>query len=171
MDTVSIPTAVERPLPMIDYRHRLADAVLARLKAEIRGISANFGEDFENSDEPEAQIYRKTGGKFRWVAFGFAPWRFWDLHVGVVETDDGKHSLGFHISERAEPVLMPDLENLAGRIGCPVIHQKMALEYQANPRPIAADEREFDDAVGLAIDLCRDFARVATRVAVPPGFR
>ena len=156
---------------MIDYRRRLADAVLARLQGRIHGISANFGEDFENSDEPEAQAYRKTGGKFRWVAFGFAPWRFWDLHVGVVQTDDEKHSIGFHISERAASALMPELERLALRIGSPVIHQKMAVEYQANARALATDERDFERAVNLAMDLCRDFSRVAARVAVPPGFR
>ena len=156
---------------MVDYRHRLAEAVLARLKGQIPGISANFGEDFENSDEPEAQTYRKIGGKFRWVAFGFKPWRFWDLHVGVVQTDDGQHTIGFHISERAAAVLMPELEKLALQIGCPVIHQKMAVEYQANPRALGADERAFDRAVNLAMDLCRDFSRVAARVAVPPGFR
>jgi hypothetical protein len=156
---------------MIGYRRRLAAAVLAKLQAEIPGISANFGEDFEDSDEPEAQTYRKVGGKFRWVAFGFAPWRFWDLHVGVVETDDGKHSLGFHISERAAPVLMPDLEQLAGRIGSPVIHQKIAVEYQANRNPIVADLRNLGEAVNVAIDLCRDFAQIAARMAVPPGFR
>ncbi|MGH7659370.1 MAG: hypothetical protein ACRENA_00450 [Vulcanimicrobiaceae bacterium] len=156
---------------MIQYRHRLAEAVLSRLRTELPGISANFGEDFEASDEPEAQMYRGIGGKFRWVAFGFAPWRFWDLHVGVVETDDGRHSLGFHISERASAALMPELEMLAERIGSVVIHQTIAVEYQANRTPITADDRDFNDAVNAAMDLCRDFARVATRVAVPPGFR
>ncbi len=156
---------------MIEYRHRLAGAVLSRLQPELPNLSANFGEDYEAGDEPEAQMYRAIGGRFRWVAFGFAPWRFWDLHVGVVETDDAKHSIGFHVSERAAPALMADLRRLAAEIGSPLIHQKTAVEYQTNVKPLDADERGLDEAVTTVVDLCRRFALVAARVAVPPGFR
>jgi hypothetical protein len=156
---------------MIEYRHRLADAVLSRLKPELPNLSANFGEDYEASEEPEAQMYRTIGGRFCWVAFGFAPWRFWDLHVGVVETNDAKHSIGFHVSERAAPALMADLERLAAQIGSPLIHQTTAAEYQTNLKPLDADERNLHEAVTTAVDLCRRFAPVAARVALPPGFR
>ena len=146
------------------YRRRLAEAVLARLRSEIPNISANFGEDYESSDEPEAQTYRRIGGKFRWVAFGFAPCRFWDFHVGVVERDDGQHSIGFHISERVSATMMPQLEALASEIGTTVIHQPMAVEYQANLAPLVADERRLGEAADVVVDLCRKFAPVAAGV-------
>ena len=149
---------------MLEYRRQLAETVLERLRSEIPNISANFGEDYETSDEPEAQTYRSIGGKFRWVAFGFAPWRFWDLHVGVVETENDRHSIGFHISERAAAAFMPRLEALASEIGTTVVHQTVAVEYQANLPPLVADERRLDEAADVVVDLCRKFAPVAAAV-------
>jgi len=146
------------------YRRRLAEAVLARLRSEIPNTTANFGEAYESSDEPEAQTYRRIGGKFRWVAFGFAPVRFWDLHVGVVETEDGRHSIGFHISERLSATLMPQLEALASQIGTTVIHQPMAIEYQANKTAVVADDSKLDEVADVVVDLCRQFAPVAAGV-------
>lgn len=147
----------------LEIRRRLSETVLSRLRPEIPDISAHFGEDYEHSLEPEAQTYRKIGGKFMWLAFGFAPWRFWDLHVGVVEVEQFKLSLGFHISERASTVLMPELEKLGSSIGASVIHQKLAVEYQANFSPLEAKDENFDEIVERITALCRQFAPVAKR--------
>jgi hypothetical protein len=147
----------------LDVRRRLGETVLSRLRREIPEISAHLGEEYEKSSEPEAVKYREIGGKFSWVAFGFAPWRFWDLHVGVVEVDEDKLSLGFHISERAAPKLRPELEKLASEIGTTVIHQNLAVEYQANFPAAAANDAHFEQILDCVIESCRRFAPVARR--------
>jgi hypothetical protein len=149
------------------FRRRLAQAVMSRLKSEIPGISAHFGEDYEFTDEPEVQVYRRTGGHFRWLAFAFSPWRMWDLHVGVVATED-RLSLGFHVSERAEAVLRAELERLAKDLGTSVVHQKTAVEYQANLPAVAVEEANLDAICSKIVELCRSLAPVARRVACPP---
>src|SRR6185437_13498219 len=68
-------------------RQSIAEAVMARMRDEIPGLSAHFGEHYEKTDVTEAVVYRSSGATFRWLAFAFSPWRMWDLHVGVVPAD------------------------------------------------------------------------------------
>lgn len=156
---------------MRELRRRLAEGVFSRLRSEIPGLSAHFGEDYEHADEPEALMYWRTGGTFRFLAFAFAPWRMWDLHVGVVPTAGDQLSIGFHVSERAAAFLMTELEKLGADIGASVIHQKAAVEYQANLPPVVADNSNIDVLVNTIADLCRRFAPVAKRVTCPPSMR
>lgn len=151
----------------LSLRRELGGSVVERLKAEIPGISAHVGEDYADSDEPEAVLYRRIGAHFRWVAFTFAPWRSWDLHVGVVEIEPGVLSIGFHISERAKDVMLERLRDLGARIGAKPVHCPAAIEYQANLPPFdlaRADKASLTDTI---IRLCRDYAPVAAR-ATPP---
>lgn len=150
-----------------NLRRHLASAVLARLCSEVPTISAHFGEDYENTDEPEAVVYRRTGGTFRFLAFAFAPWRMWDLHIGVVPLTESRLSVGFHISERAADLLMADLQRLAANIGTTVIHQKAAVEYQANLAPVPTNGSNTDAVANTIVDLCRQFASVAKKVPCP----
>jgi hypothetical protein len=152
-------------------RDALANAVKARTAASIPGISAHFGEDYEQSSDPEAVAYLTTGGHFRWLAFGFAPWRMWDLHLGVVAIDERLLSVGFHISERAAPFLLAELERLGAENGAPVQHQKAAVEYQANLPPIAVDAVSVDQLADTVSELCRKYAQVASKVACPAEMR
>ena len=148
-------------------RDELARAVKARTAGRIPGLSAHFGEDYERSSDPEAVAYQTTGGHFRWLAFGFAPWRMWDLHLGVVEVDDASLSVGFHISERAAKVVMPELERVAAEIGATVQHQKAAVEYQANLPPIAVSQVSIDELADTVAGLCGKYAQVAGRLSCP----
>ena len=148
-------------------RKALAEAVKIRTEKDVNGLSAHFGEDYEHGTDPEAVAYQKTGGHFRWVAFAFAPWRMWDLHVGVVAIDEHQLSVGFHVSERAAAVLMPDLERLAKEIGAVVRHQEAAVEYQANLAPIAVDAISLGRLADTVSELCRKYARVAGKRACP----
>lgn len=152
-------------------RDALAQAVKARTAGGIEGLSAHFGEDYEHSDDPEAVAYLTTGGQFRFLAFGFAPWRMWDLHVGIVPIDERSLSVGFHISERAAPVLMAELQRLGGEIGAAVKHQKAAVEYQANLPPIAVDSVSVERLADTVSELCRNYARVAGRLPCPAHMR
>ena len=152
-------------------RDALAQAVEARTAGRIPGLSAHFGEDYEHGSDPEAVAYSTTGGHFHWVAFAFAPWRMWDLHVGVVAIDEHRLSVGFHVSERAAPVVRPELERLAGEIGAPVRHAQAAVEYQANLPPIDADRVSIDQLADTVSELCGKYARVAGKLACPPEMR
>jgi hypothetical protein len=137
----------------------------------IPAISAHFGEQYEATDEPEALVYRQTGGQFRFLAFAFPPWRMWDPHIGVVPIGDRRLSIGFHISERAGPILIAALWRLASGIGVTVQHQAAVVEYQANLPPSIIDDVPFEDIVHTLIDLCRQFARVAAETICPSAMR
>jgi hypothetical protein len=152
-------------------RDALAREVKARTDGGVRGLSAHFGEDYEHSADPEAVAYLTTGGQFRFLAFAFAPWRMWDLHVGVVPIDERLLSVGFHVSERAAPVVMPELERLGAEIGATVKHQEAAVEYQANLPPIVVDAVSVERLADTVSELCRKYARVADKVACPPEMR
>jgi hypothetical protein len=152
-------------------RHSIAESVMARMKSEIPGLSPHFGEHYEATDEPEAIVYRSSGATFRWLAFAFSPWRMWDLHVGVVPADRHRLSIGFHISERASPRLLGELERLGSEIDAPVQHQKLAVEYQANLPLIDADAASLDALVDTVALLCSKYAPVAARVPCPPQMR
>lgn len=154
-----------------NLRNALAQAVKARTEGGIPGLSAHFGEDYERSADPEAIAYLTTGGQFRFLAFGFAPWRMWDLHVGVVPIDERLLSVGFHISERAAPVMMAELERLGAEIGAVVRHQKAAVEYQANLPPIAVDAVSLDRLADTVSELCRKYAQAAGKLACPAEMR
>lgn len=152
-------------------RHSIAESVMARMKNEIPGLSPHFGEHYEKTDDPEAIVYRSSGATFRWLAFAFSPWRMWDLHVGVVPNDRGRLSVGFHISERARPSLMDDLKRLGADIGAPALHQKAAVEYQANLPPIDVAAVSLETLVDTVAQLCRKYAPVAASVRCPAGMR
>ena len=152
-------------------RHSIAESVMARMKNEISGMSAHFGEHYEKTDDPEAIVYRSSGGTFRWLAFAFSPWRMWDLHVGVVPIDRSRLSVGYHMSERASPSLMTDLKRLGAEINASVQHQIAAVEYQANLPPIAVDTVSIDAMVDTISGLCRKYAPVAAAVACPAEMR
>jgi hypothetical protein len=156
---------------LLQLRRAIARSVNARMKSEIPGMSAHFGEDYEDAEDPEAKLYRASGASFRWVAFAFSPWRMWDLHVGVVPTDDGRLSVGFHISERASAALLDDLKRLGAEVDAPVKHQKAAIEYQANLPLIDVDAVPLDAVVDTVAQLCRKYAAVAARVPCPAGMR
>jgi hypothetical protein len=154
---------------LLRLRRALGDRVMARMKDEIRGLSAHFGEDYENSEDPEARIYRSSGASFRWLAFAFSPWRMWDLHVGVVVADGRRLSIGFHTSERAGEVLLEDLQRLGDSVGAPVRHQKAAIEYQANLPLFDVDAVPLETLVEAIARLCREYAPVAAKVRCPAG--
>jgi hypothetical protein len=145
-------------------RRQLGATVTGRLRPEIPGISAHIGEDYQEAGDPEAALYRRIGAHFHWVAFAFAPWRMWDLHVGVVATEGKQLSIGFHISERAKALLLQDLQALGNGIGAKAEHRPAAVEYQANLPLVNID---FADTEGLArtiTDLCRKMAPLAERI-------
>jgi hypothetical protein len=152
-------------------RDALAIAVKARTDGQIPGLSAHFGEDYERGTDPEAVAYLTTGGHFRWLAFGFAPWRMWDLHFGVVAIDERLLSVGFHISERAAPLLLTELERLGAEVGASVQHARAAVEYQANLPPIAVDSVSLDRLADTVSEHCRKYARVAAKVPCPAEMR
>jgi hypothetical protein len=152
-------------------RHSIAEAVMARIKDEIPGLSPHLGEDHATTDEPEVVVYRSSGASFRWLAFAFSPWRMWDLHVGVVAAERRRLSIGFHISERARACLLDDLNRLAAAIGAQVQHQKIAIEYQANLPLIDVDAVSLDTLVDTVAQLCRKYAPVAASVRCPAEMR
>jgi len=156
---------------LLDARHAIADAVMSRVGAEIPGLSPHFGEAYERSDDPEAVLYHKTGGQFRFLAFAFSPWRMWDLHVGVVPIDAQRLSVGFHISERAGSVLLEDLGRLGAGIGAAVQHREDAVEYQANLPPVVVSETSTESLAGVIADLCRRYAPVAAAIECPREMR
>lgn len=154
---------------LLALRRAIAESVLARMKDEIPGLSAHFGEDYEKGDDPEAVLYRSSGATFHWVAFAFSPWRMWDLHVGVVPTGGRRLSVGFHISERAAPALLDDLKRLGESIGAPARHQPAAIEYQANLPLVDVDGVSLESLADTIARLCRDYAPVAAKVRCPAG--
>ena len=156
---------------MRGLRHRIADKVLAELAPRIGGLSAHFGESYEHTDEPEAVVYRTTGGTFRFLAIARAPWRMWDLHVGIVPLDERTLSIGFHISERAAPLLWERLESFAREKGLRVDHSPRAVEFQANLPSLDPTRDSFEAMVKQAIDVCRELAPAAASVDCPAPMR
>ena len=160
----------------LDLRRRLAEAVIERLRAEFPGLSAHIGEDYEQSRDPEAIVQRELGTHFQWLAFGFAPWRMWDLHIGIVAVEAGRLSCGFHISERAKDLLLDGIAEIASEFGTAVAHRPEAIEYQAVLPSVevagASDESLGDESLTEMIaDLCRRMASLAGRVEPPPEMR
>lgn len=156
---------------LYEFRHLLAKVVLARLEKEIRSVSAHFGESYERGDDPEAVAYRKTGGTFRFLAFAFAPWRMWDLHVGTVPAEGSFVSVGYHISVRAGPLLMDKLHAMARHHGIEVIHQPAAVEFQANLAPFDTSLVSAETLADTVCALSRRFADVAASTSCPPLMR
>jgi hypothetical protein len=156
---------------LLELRRSLAKTVMARMKDEIPGLSPHFGEDYEKADDPEAAVYRASGASFQWLAFGFSPWRMWDLHVGIVAAGDRRLSVGLHCSERAGAALRESLERLGREIGAPLQHQKAAIEYQANLPLVDVDAVPLESLVDTVAGLCRRYAPVAARVDCPAGMR
>jgi hypothetical protein len=154
---------------LLQLRRSIADSVMGRLKGEIPGLSPHFGEDYLEAEDPEARLYRSTGATFRWVAFAFSPWRMWDLHVGVVPVEGRRLSVGFHISERAAPALLGELERLGESIGAEARHQPAAIEYQANLPLFDVDAVPVEALAEAVAGLCRKYAPVAARVRCPAG--
>lgn len=152
-------------------RQTIAESVMARLSSEIPGLSPHLGEHYENADDPEVRVYRSSGASFRWLAFAFSPWRMWDLHVGVVSSEHRRLSVGFHISERASTCLMSDLKRLGAEIDAPVLHQPVAVEYQANLPLIDVDDVPIDTILETVTGLCRSYAKVARVVRCPVEMR
>lgn len=154
-----------------ELRQMIAASIMARLKGEIPGLSPHLGEHYESADDPEVQVYRSSGASFRWLAFAFSPWRMWDLHVGVVSSEHRRLSIGFHISERASTCLMSDLKRLGAGIDARVLHQPVAVEYQANLPPIDVDDVPIDTILETVAGLCRSYAKVAGAVHCPAEMR
>ena len=152
-------------------RRHLATAITARLRAEIPGISAHVGEDYRHAEDPEAVAYRRTGAHFHWLAFAFSPWRMWDLHVGVVSIDETQLSIGFHISERAKPLLLAHLQKLGASIGATAEHRPAALEYQANLPPVSIAEADAESLAPTITGLCRSMAQLAQRIEPPADMK
>lgn len=148
-------------------RLRLGEAVTGKLQAEISGLQAHYGEDYERSDAPEALIYHKIGGTFRFLAFSCPPWRMWDFHVGVVPLDDHTLSTGVHISERANAVLHESLAAIASRLGATVVHAPRAIEYQANLKPFDVTQASFAEIESTLIKLCRELPPVVAAIECP----
>jgi len=153
------------------FRHKLADAVFSRLNGEIKGMSAHFGESYERSSDPEALLYHQIGGSFRFLAFAFAPWRMWDLHVGTLPVESTALSAGYHISDRAAPVLMEELRRLAEARRVTIVHKEKAVEFQANLPPILISPENLAPVAEVVCGLCRDMAKVATAILCPPLMR
>lgn len=151
-----------------NLRQSVGKAVMARLKSEIPGLSPHFGEDYKKSDDAELL---NDNRQMRFLAFAFQPWRMWDLHIGVVPIGGRRLSLGFHISERAAPAMMSNLEQLGAGIGAKVEHKPAIVEYQANFPPIAVDDVSFDSLVDTICELCRKYAPVAAAITCPAEMR
>jgi hypothetical protein len=151
-----------------NLRQSIGKAVMARLKSEIPELSPHFGEDYKKSDDTELL---NDNRQMRFLAFAFRPWRMWDLHIGVVPIGGRRLSLGFHISERAAPAMMSNLEQLGAGIGAKVEHKPAIVEYQANFPTVAVDDVSFDSLVDTICELCRKYAPVAAAIACPAEMR
>jgi hypothetical protein len=154
-------------LGMRTLRLRLGASVIGKVQAEFDGLSAHYGEDYEFTDIPEAVIYHKIGGTFRFLAFACSPWRMWDFHVGVVALDSNMLSIGVHISERADPFLRDYLTSIAARLGTSVVHAPRAVEYQANLRPLDVTQIPFEEIESQIVSLCRALPLVAATAECP----
>lgn len=153
-----------------DLRRRIAASVLQQL-SDIPGISAHIGEDYQNAADPEPVHYRSTGAHFHWLAFAFSPWRMWDMHVGVVDSQKGRLSIGFHISERAKEPLLDSIVKLGATIGAVAEHRPAAIEYQANLPEISLDATDQATLERTIADLCRAMAPIAKRISPPAAMR
>ena len=152
---------------MRTLRLRLGASVIGKLHTEIDGLSAHYGEDYEFTDTPEAVIYHKIGGTFRFLALACSPWRMWDFHVGVVALDGNMLSTGVHISERAHPFLRDHLASIAARFGTSIMHAPRAVEYQANLRPLDVTQSPFEEIERQIISLCRTLPAVVATAECP----
>lgn len=154
-----------------NLRRRLGKEVLARLDGEIAGISVHIGEDYVASADPEAMVFRERNAGFLFLAFTFAPWRMWDLYVGVVAVGADELSLGFHISERAVGTCMMRLMELGEQIGATVKHCPIVLEYQANRPVVTVSSVKFETLVSTLCELCRSMSVMAAGIEPPRNMR
>lgn len=89
-----------------------------------------LGPAVHNDPAPEAQRLRSLGATWEWVALGFAGWRFWDLHVGVLvgESPQSLFRVGLHWRACVDGLIAPVVASAAP--GGTVTYSAVADEYQ-----------------------------------------
>lgn len=93
-------------------------------------VTAHVGADYLESGVEGAQMLRRNGSHFDWVAFACAPVSMWDLHIGVV-LEGLQLTVGVHIHQDA----IPRLSSLLMKMGLDLVrdgasrHAEAASEY------------------------------------------
>lgn len=141
------------------FRQELAARVLSEFSTELPHVSPHFGEQYVDSDDPNAQALRECGGSFEWVAFSFDPCLMWDVHVGVLTTD-GQAIAGLHVHERVSAEKPASVAAVADEIGAKYRYSAVAAEHQFNYPPVSINEVDVDHFAGNVAELCRRFAPV-----------
>jgi hypothetical protein len=143
------------PSPLV---RAIARAVETRLAADLPRVSAHYGADYADSDDPPAVHLREHGDDFRWVAFGFDPHPMWDAHVGVLAAETVL--VGFHVHDRAVEERPAALDPVAEAFDATYRYSEAAAEHQWN-RPAVARDAVDPEAFGATVaDMCRRFAPV-----------
>lgn len=139
-----------------ELRRELADRVTAELASDLPRVSAYFGEDYVESDEPEARAMRRRGGTFEWVAFGFDPHSMWDTHVGVL-TADGQVTAGIHVHERLAETRPETAAVGIDDIDVEYRYSDAAAEHQFNRPSVPLEAVDIDVLASEITMLCRRF--------------
>lgn len=124
---------------------QIADLVLPQLQGAYPAAAAHHGLKIaRSSDDPYIEVVRQHGSPFTWVAFSFAGYRMWDVHVGcVLDLPQGTAQVGFHALESRWPEL-PEATIAAAcqPLGASHVAAPRAMERQYNaPAVPLADER------------------------------
>lgn len=141
------------------FRREVAARVLSELSTELPQVSPHFGEQYADSDEPDAQALRECGGSFEWVAFSFDLCPMWDAHVGVL-TENGQAIAGLHVHERVSAEKPASVAAVADEIGAKYRYSAVAAEHQFNRPPVLINEVNVDSFAGNVVELCRRFEPV-----------
>lgn len=156
-------------MSMDELRRTLRVRMLERYGALDWGIEAHTGEEYEHSREPQAILLRERNALARFLAFTFAPWSLWELHVGCVPLDASAISLGLHVGKCNYPVFRDDLDALAHAWGVEVRKADRVDEVQCNMPPFDVATRDIDCIAGNVALLCSYAAAAARRAARRSG--
>ncbi|MBI2322143.1 MAG: hypothetical protein HYU88_08675 [Chloroflexi bacterium] len=123
---------------------QVAALALPQLRADHPAAAAHSGLRLaQRADDPYVAAARARGSSFTWVAFSFAGYAMWEVHVGcVLDLPQGTAQVGFHALQPR----WPDLPQAAITAACaplgaaPVVAPR-AFEVQHNAPPVSLGDQ------------------------------
>lgn len=124
---------------------RVAAAALPQLQRDYPAAQAHYGLQLQQAaDDPYVAAARERGSPFTWVAFSFAGYIMWEVHIGcVLDVPQGTAQVGFHALAPRWPTLPQQaLANACAALGAIFVEAPRANEVQHNAPPVPLADRD-----------------------------
>lgn len=148
---------------------QVAAMALPQLQRDYPAAAAHFGLRLaQTADDPYVAAARQRGSPFTWVAFSFAGYPMWEVHVGcVLDLPQATAQVGFHALEPRWPDLpQPAITAACAPLGAAPVDAPRAHEVQHNAPPVAlADQATAVEQLSALV--VRFYRAVAPLLAAP----